>query len=84
MAAGAITVPVTSAAAEGDYKIAMLLDSSISDGGWGASCYHAMEDAAKEMGWETAYTDNVQTSRICNSYDGLCRFGVRSDFCTGK
>ncbi|MDO4340666.1 MAG: BMP family protein [Eubacteriales bacterium] len=62
MAAGAVTVPVTSVAAEGDYKIAMLLDSSISDGGWGASCYQAMEDAAEEMGWETAYTDNVKTS----------------------
>ncbi|MDC7287799.1 BMP family protein [Blautia schinkii] len=62
LAVGTITVPTVSVAAEGDYKIAMLLDSSISDGGWGASCYQAMVDAAEEMGWETAYTDNVATS----------------------
>ncbi|MDO4273878.1 MAG: BMP family protein [Eubacteriales bacterium] len=59
---GTVTVPATSVAAEGDHKVAMLLDSSISDGGWGASCYQAMVDAAEEMGWETAYTDNVKTS----------------------
>lgn len=45
-----------------NYKVAMLVDSSISDGGWGASCYQAMVDAAKQCGWESAYTDNVQTS----------------------
>lgn len=64
LAVGTITVPTVSVAAEGDYKIAMLLDSSISDGGWGASCYQAMVDAAEEMGWETAYTDNVKTSEF--------------------
>ena len=63
MVMGTMTVPAVSVAAEeGEYKIAMVLDSSISDGGWGASCYQAMVDAAEEMGWETAYTDNVATS----------------------
>ena len=28
------------------YKVAMICDSSISDGGWGMSCYKAMVDAA--------------------------------------
>lgn len=44
------------------YKVAMLVNSSISDGGWGASCYQAMADAAERSGWEHAVTDNVQTS----------------------
>lgn len=44
-----------------EYKAAMLVNSSVSDGGWGASCYQAMKDAAAEYGWETAVTDNVQT-----------------------
>lgn len=44
------------------YKVAMLVNSSISDGGWGASCYQAMVGAAKEVGWESAYTDNVKTA----------------------
>ena len=47
---------------EGGYKVAMISDSSVSDGGWGASCYQAMVDAAAEKGWETVYTDNVATS----------------------
>lgn len=45
-----------------EYKVAMLLNSSSSDGGWGASCYHAMKDAAAEYGWESAVTDHVQTT----------------------
>ena len=36
------------------YKVAMICDSSISDGGWGMSCYNAMMDAAEANGWETA------------------------------
>lgn len=46
----------------GGYQVAMLVNSSISDGGWGASCYQAMVDAAGRSGWEYAVTDNVQTS----------------------
>ena len=33
---------------EGGYKVAMISDTSVSDGGWGASCYQAMVDAAAE------------------------------------
>ena len=35
-----------------DYKVAMICDSSINDGGWGAACYNAMVDAAGKMGWD--------------------------------
>ena len=41
------------------YKVAMICDSSISDGGWGAACYNAMVAAAEKMGWETEYTDSI-------------------------
>ena len=40
-------------------KVAMILDGPVNDGGWGASCYDAMVQAAKDHGWETAYTENV-------------------------
>ena len=33
------------------YKVAMICDSSINDGGWGAACYNAMVDAAGKKGW---------------------------------
>lgn len=59
---GTFASPAAVVSADGDYKIAMILDSSVSDGGWGASCYQAMLDAAEELGWETAYTDNVATA----------------------
>ena len=52
----------SAAAKDGGYKVAMISDTSVSDGGWGASCYQAMLDAAAEKGWETVYTDNVATS----------------------
>ena len=37
------------------YKVAMICDSSISDGGWGMSCYNAMMDAAEKHGWKPPY-----------------------------
>ena len=33
--------------------VAMICDSSISDGGWGMACYNAMIDAAAKCGWQT-------------------------------
>ena len=38
---------------DSSYRVAMICDSSISDGGWGMSCYNAMVDAAAERGWAT-------------------------------
>ena len=40
-------------------KVAMFLDGPVNDGGWGASCYGAMVDSAKQHGWETAYSESV-------------------------
>lgn len=42
-----------------DLKVAMICDSSISDGGWGMSCYNAMVDAAAEHGWTTEVSDSI-------------------------
>lgn len=66
------------------YKIAMVLDSSVSDGGWGASCYQAMLDAAKEKGWETAYTDNVKQSDYATSFTDYCDQGYNLIFAPGN
>lgn len=40
-------------------KVAMILDGPVNDGGWGASCYDAMCEAAKDHGWTTAYSESV-------------------------
>ncbi len=37
----------------------MFLDGPVNDGGWGASCYGAMVESAKQHGWETAYSESV-------------------------
>ncbi len=59
MLAGCAKTAAPAAAAEKKFKVAMICDSSISDGGWGAACYNGMMAAAEKRGWETAYTDSI-------------------------
>lgn len=67
-----------------EYKIAMLINSSASDGGWGSSCYQAMESAAKEYGWESAVTDNVQTSDYATVMADYAEQGYNLIFAPGN
>ena len=69
---------------EGGYKVAMISDSSVSDGGWGASCYQAMVDAAAEKGWETVYTDNVATSDYATVMTDYAELGYDLIFAPGN
>lgn len=71
-------------AAEQTYKVAMILDSSISDGGWGAACYNAMIAAAEESGFETQYTDNLATADFASSIRSYCDLGVNLIFAPGN
>ena len=66
------------------FKIAMVLDSSVSDGGWGASCYQAMVDAAAECGWETVYTDNVATADFTTVMTDYAELGYDLIFAPGN
>ncbi len=72
------------AAKEGGYKVAMIADTSVSDGGWGASCYQAMLDAAEEKGWETVYTDNVATSDYATVMTDYAELGYDLIFAPGN
>ena len=56
------------------YKVAMICDSNISDGGWGTACYNAMIDAAASNGWETACSDSIDPSAY---YDAIIFYCVR-------
>ncbi len=71
-------------AKEGGYKVAMISDTSVSDGGWGASCYQAMVDAATEKGWETVYTDNVATSDYATVMTDYAELGYDLIFAPGN
>ena len=80
--------PDASAAASGTpaktYKVAMICDSAISDGGWGAACYNGMVDAAKANGWETAYTDSIDQSAYADSMISYCDLGYDMIFAPGN
>lgn len=90
------TAPVASGGASGSgaaasggastasYKVAMVCDSSISDGGWGAACYNAMVSAAADLGWETAYADSVAQSDYASSITSYCDLGYNMIFLPGN
>ena len=67
----------TDGAGDGEktYKVAMICDSSINDGGWGAACYNAMIAAAEKMGWETEVTDSISQDAYYDSIVAYCTLG---------
>ena len=67
-----------------DYKVAMICDSSINDGGWGMACYQAMLDAAAKNGWETAYTDNISQNEYYDSIVAYCDLGYDLIYAPGN
>lgn len=66
------------------YKVAMICDSSISDGGWGMSCYNAMIDAAEANGWETAYSDSIALSAYYDTIVSYCDLGYDLIYAPGN
>ncbi|WP_064505465.1 BMP family protein [Defluviitalea phaphyphila] len=66
------------------YKVAMILDSSISDGGWGAACYNAMITAAEKCGFETQYTDNLTTADFAPTMRSYADMGFDLIFAPGN
>lgn len=74
----------TSSKAAKTYKVAMILDSTISDGGWGAACYNAMIAAAKKSGFETKYTDGLATADFASTMKSYCDLGFDLIFAPGN
>ncbi len=66
------------------FKVAMICDSSISDGGWGAACYNGMTAAAESRGWETAYTDAIDQSAYADTMISYCDLGYDMIFAPGN
>ncbi len=78
------STPAPSGGAAKTYKIAMICDSSISDGGWGAACYNAMVSAAGQLGWETQYVDSIAQSDYASSMESYCQAGFDMIFLPGN
>ncbi|MFV0466276.1 MAG: BMP family protein [Lachnospiraceae bacterium] len=66
------------------YKVAMICDSTIADGGWGAACYNAMVDAAAEYGFETQYTDGLANADFATSLRSYADLGFDLIFAPGN
>ncbi len=66
------------------YKVAMICDSSISDGGWGMACYNAMVDASKKYGWEYAVTDSIGQSEYYDTIVSYCALGYDLIYAPGN
>lgn len=66
------------------FKVGMICDSSISDGGWGAACYNAMVTAADELGWENQVTDAIAQSDYVDSITSYCDLGYDMIFLPGN
>ena len=91
VACGGATAPKTSGEGDeksseetGKYKVAMICDSSIADGGWGQACYNAMLDAAEKNGWETAYTDAISQDAYYDTIISYCALGYNLIYAPGN
>ena len=68
----------------GKKKVAMVTDGQINDGGWDASCYKAMTDAADEAGWDTAYSESVAQSDWATTMENYIDQGYDMVFLPGN
>ncbi len=66
------------------YKVAMICDSSINDGGWGAACYNAMVAAAEKMNWQTEVTDSISQDAYYDSIVAYCTLGYDMVYAPGN
>ena len=69
---------------EGGYKVAMICDSSINDGGWGAACYNAMVAAAEQKGWTYEVTDSIAQDQYYESMVAFCSLGYDLIYAPGN
>lgn len=83
-AAPAPAQPAEAPQADKVYKVAMICDSNISDGGWGAACYNAMVTAAEARGWEHMYTDSIDVSAYVEAMTSYCALGYDMIFAPGN
>ena len=76
--------PAFTAYADDTRTVAMICDSSISDGGWGMACYNAMIDAAERCGWETMYSDSIAQSAYYDTIVSYCDLDVDMIYAPGN
>jgi len=66
------------------YKVAMICDSNIKDGGWGAACYNAMVSAAEAQKWSYDITDSIAQNSYYETIASYCSLGYDLIFAPGS
>lgn len=75
--------PASEATGESKPKVAIVFETAIADGGWAASNYEAMMAAAEELGFETAYTENIALADFVSVYRDYANMGYDLILCPG-
>ncbi|MEL7610759.1 MAG: BMP family protein [Bacillota bacterium] len=72
--------------AQGDhvYRVAMIANAPIDDGGWNAACYAGMKGAAEIYGFETSYSESVAESDYVSTFTEYANMGVDLIFAPGN
>lgn len=77
-------IQTTTSSNEHAYRIAMIANAPIADGGWNSSCYQAMVDAAAKNGFKTAYSENVAQTDYVSMFREYANLGFDIIFAPGN
>ena len=66
------------------YKIAMIANAPIADGGWNSACYDGMVAAAEIHNFETAYSENVAQTDYVTMFTEYANMGFDLVFAPGN
>lgn len=66
------------------YRIAMVANTAINDGGWNSACYEAMVGAAKANGFETTYSEKVEQTDYVSVFTNYANMGYHAIFAPGS
>lgn len=67
-----------------EYKVAMITNAPIADGGWNTSAYNAMVAAAEAEGFETTYTENIAQTDYVTTIREYANLGYNLVFAPGN
>lgn len=67
-----------------EYKVAMITNAPIADGGWNTSAYNAMVAASEAEGFETTYTENVAQTDYVTTIREYANLGYNLVFAPGN
>lgn len=74
----------TKEGSEKTWRVAMIANTPIADGGWNSACYAGMTGAAEKFGFETAYSENVAQTDYVSIFTEYANMGFDLVFAPGN